>query len=604
MVEKQKKLPKRSEVKVEDTWRLEDIFATDEDWQKQYETVASIIVQLSNGQGTLGNSAMTLLTVLKKRDEIYESIGKLYTYAHMRSDQDASNAFYQGMNSKARTLYSQAASHSAWFVPELLTLSDVDLQRYFEENEQLRLYKQAISEIVREREHYLSKNEEEILALAANPLSASSSTFSMLNNAEIKFPSITDADGEEIQVTHGRYMTLLENKDRNVRKAAFDSMYSTYGQYKNTLAATLTGAVKKDNFYAKVRKYKNARECALSENDIPEVVYDQLIEAIHEHLPLLHRYVALRKQVMGLEELRMYDLYTPLVPEVEMKVTYEEAKNHLLEGLAPLGEDYIEILKEAFENRWVDVYENEGKRSGAYSSGTYGTNPYILMNWQNNVDNLFTLAHEFGHSVHSYLTRSNQPYVYGDYSIFVAEVASTTNEAILNDYLLKRTKSKQERMYLLNHFLEAFRATVFRQTMFAEFEHLIHEKDQAGEPLTAEALSAWYHELNVKYYGPSIVVDEEVGIEWARIPHFYYNYYVFQYATGFSAAMALSKRILEEGDEAVQQYKEFLSAGCSAAPLDVLRHAGVDMTTETPIVEAMKIFEQYVDELEQLLQEK
>ena len=419
----------------------------------------------------------------------------------------------------------------------------------------------------------------------------------------ICFPSvIKDENGEEVEVTHGRFSRFLESADPRVRRDAFHAVYETYGKFRNTFASTLSGNIKKDNFYARVRNYSSARHGALSENNIPESVYENLVSTISDQLPLLHRYIKLRKKVLGLNELHMYDLYTPLVKDVKMEIGYEEAKEIILNGLSPLGEEYINVLKEGFENRWVDVHENKGKRSGAYSSGSYGTNPYVLMNWQNNVNNLFTLAHEFGHSVHSYYTRKTQAYPYGNYSIFVAEVASTTNESLLNDYLLKTINDEQKRIYLLNHYLEGFRGTVFRQTMFAEFEHLIHQKAQNSEALTADSLTKDYYELNKKYYGvEDMVIDEEIGLEWSRIPHFYYNYYVYQYATGFSAAAALSNGILTEGAPAVERYINFLKAGSSDYPIEVLKKAGVDMTSNKPILDACKVFDEKLTELEQLL---
>ncbi len=388
----------------------------------------------------------------------------------------------------------------------------------------------ALEEINLQRGHVLSAEQEAMLAQASEALGSASTTFGMLNNADLEFPVIKDENGEDVQISHGNYIRFLESQDRKVRETAFKKVYETYGQFKNTFASTLNGTVKKDNFFAKIRNYGSARESALAGNNIPESVYDNLVNTINKNLHLLHRYVKLRKKIMKVDQLHMYDLYTPLVKEVKMEVKYDEAKDIVIEALAPLGSEYTNILKEGFENRWVDVIENKGKRSGAYSSGAYGTNPYILMNWQDNVNNLFTLAHEFGHSVHSYYTRKNQPYPYGNYSIFVAEVASTTNESILNEYMIKNAKDKQEQLYLLNHYLEGFRGTVFRQTMFAEFEHLIHQKDQNGEALTADLLTKEYYELNKKYFGEEdIHIDEEIGLEWSRIPHFYYNYYVYQY---------------------------------------------------------------------------
>ncbi len=598
---KVKKLPSRSEIKVEDTWKLEDIFASDDAWEKEFEEVKALIPQMEKFKGKLGESAQTLYDALQEQDELTMRVSKLYTYAHMRYDQDTTNSFYQGLNDRIKTLYTQIASTLSYVTPEILSIEESKIKQYMVEHKELKLYAHALDEITRERPHILSESEEALLAQASEVLGSSSNTFGMLNNADLEFPSIKDENGEEVEITHGRYIRFLESSDRRVRKEAFKAVYETYGKFKNTFASTLSGTVKKDNFSARVRHYNSARHSALSTNNIPEEVYDNLVKTVNDNLHLLHRYIDLRKKVLGIEELHMYDLYTPLVKDVKMEVTYEEAKDYILKGLKPLGEDYLNVLKEGFENRWVDVHENKGKRSGAYSSGTYGTNPYILMNWQDNVNNLFTLAHEFGHSVHSYYTRKTQPYPYGDYSIFVAEVASTCNEALLNDYLLKTIDDEKQRLYLLNHYLEGFRGTVFRQTMFAEFEHDVHVRAQNGEPLTPELLTKLYYDLNKKYFGDNLVIDEEIGLEWARIPHFYYNYYVYQYATGFSAAAALSKQILEEGDAAVERYVGFLKSGSSDYPIEVLKKAGVDMTTSRPIEEALAVFEEKLTEMERLL---
>jgi oligoendopeptidase F len=598
---KVKKLPSRSEIKVEDTWKLEDIFASDDAWEKEFEEVKALIPQMEKFKGKLGESAQTLYDALQEQDELTMRVSKLYTYAHMRYDQDTTNSFYQGLNDRIKTLYTQIASALSYVTPEILSIEESKIKQYMAEHKELKLYAHALDEITRERPHILSESEEALLAQASEVLGSSSNTFGMLNNADLEFPSIKDENGEEVEITHGRYIRFLESSDRRVREEAFKAVYETYGKFKNTFASTLSGTVKKDNFSARVRHYNSARHSALSTNNIPEEVYDNLVKTVNDNLHLLHRYIDLRKKVLGIEELHMYDLYTPLVKDVKMEVTYEEAKDYILEGLKPLGEDYLNVLKEGFENRWVDVHENKGKRSGAYSSGTYGTNPYILMNWQDNVNNLFTLAHEFGHSVHSYYTRKTQPYPYGDYSIFVAEVASTCNEALLNDYLLTTIDDEKQRLYLLNHYLEGFRGTVFRQTMFAEFEHDVHVRAQNGEPLTPELLTKLYYDLNKKYFGDNLVIDEEIGLEWARIPHFYYNYYVYQYATGFSAAAALSKQILEEGDAAVERYVGFLKSGSSDYPIEVLKKAGVDMTTSQPIEEALAVFEEKLTEMERLL---
>lgn len=597
-----KKLPTRNEVPKELTWKLEDIYPNDEAWEKEFKEVKEMLPKIGDFQGKLGDSAETLYQAFKLQDDISMKLGKLYTYAHMRYDQDTTNSFYQGLNDRATNLYTQAGSAFAFIVPEILNIDEARIQQFLKEYKELELYQLTLDEINRQRPHILSAKEEALLAQASEVTSSASNTFGMLNNADLTFPTIKDENGEEVEVTHGRYSRFLESGDQRVRRDAFKAVYKTYGEFKNTFASTLSGAVKKNNFYARVRNYESARQAALDGNNIPESVYDNLVKTVNDHLHLLHRYIKLRKKVLGLDELHMYDLYTPLVKDVKMDIPYEEAQELVVKGLEPLGEEYQSILKEGYENRWIDVVENKGKRSGAYSSGAYGTNPYILMNWQDNVNNLFTLAHELGHSVHSYYSRKTQPYRYADYSIFVAEVASTANEALLNDYLLKTTDDKKKKLYLLNHYLEGFRGTVFRQTMFAEFEHLIHEKAAAGEALTADYLTELYYDLNKKYFGDDVVIDEEIGLEWSRIPHFYYNYYVYQYATGFSAATALSKQILDEGQPAVDRYIEFLKSGSSDFPIEVLKKAGVDMTSPKPVEQALKVFEEKLNEMEQLLE--
>jgi oligoendopeptidase F len=596
-----KELPKREEVPVEKTWKLEDIFESDDLWKKEFEQLQKDIPEISKFQGKLSESADTLYNLLKMQDDLGQRLGKLYTYSHMRYDQDTTNSFYQAMNAQADTVLTLASSSMSYVVPEILAMDEAKLESFLQDKKELQEYKKVLDEINRQRPHVLSEKEEVLLAEASEALSTGSQTFSMLNNADLTFPAIKDENGEEIDLTHGRYSRFMESKDRSVRENAFKAMYDTYGKFKNTFASTLSGTVKTHNFSAKVRNYESARQSALDNNNIPEEVYDNLVAAVNDKLPLLHRYIELRKKVLGVDELHMYDIYTPLVKDVKMEISYEEAKDYVLKGLKPLGEEYGKILEQSFENRWIDVVENKGKRSGAYSSGTYGTNPYILLNWQDNVNNTFTLAHELGHSLHSYYTRKNQPYRYGNYSIFVAEVASTCNEALLNDYMLKNLEDEKEKLYLLNHFLEGFRGTVFRQTMFAEFEHDIHIRAQNGEALTADKLTEIYYELNKKYYGDAVVSDEEIGLEWARIPHFYYNYYVYQYATGYSAATALANQILTEGDSAVERYLEFLKAGSSDYPIEVLKKAGVDMTSKQPILGALDVFEEKLNEMEKLL---
>ncbi|MBU5267492.1 oligoendopeptidase F [Virgibacillus proomii] len=598
-----KVLPKREEIPVELTWKLEDIFETDEAWEQEMAKLQEEIPKIEQYQGKLGESAENLYEVLQLQDHLSERLGKLFTYAHMRYDQDTTNSFYQRLNAQAESIFTVASSKMSYIVPEILTIDEAKLNSFMIEEQGLQGYQKTLDEITRQRPHILSEREEAILAEASEPMGATAQTFSMLNNADLTFPTVKDENGEEVEITHGRYIRFMESKDRSVRQAAFKAMYETYGKFQNTFASTLSGNIKKDNFFAKIRNYDSARQAALDNNNIPEEVYDHLVEAVNEKLPLLHRYIKLRKKVLGLKELHMYDLYTPLVQDVDMKITYDKAQEYVLKGLAPLGNDYLSVIKKAYEGRWIDVEENKGKRSGAYSSGSYGTNPYILLNWQNNVNDTFTLAHELGHSVHSYYTRKNQPFRYGNYSIFVAEVASTCNEALLNDYLLNNLEDEKQRLYLLNHFLEGFRGTVFRQTMFAEFEHTIHLKQQQGEALTAEKLTEIYYDLNKKYYGEEVVSDQEIGLEWARIPHFYYNYYVYQYATGYSAATALAQHILAKKDGAVEKYINFLKAGSSDYPIEVLKKAGVDMNSKQPILDALQVFDEKLQQLEKMLSE-
>ncbi|HET7579557.1 MAG TPA: oligoendopeptidase F [Bacillales bacterium] len=602
MAEQTKSLPKRSEIPAEEKWDLAAIFPTDEDWEKVFEEVKEQLPRMEKFQGKLGESADTLYEALKFEDEITIKLGQLFAYAHMRSDEDTTNSFYQGLNDRASSLATRVSSTLSFVVPEILSIDEETLNTYLDENEDLQLYRFALEKINHKRPHILPAEQESILAQVGELTETPGNTFSMLNNADMEFPSIEDEEGNEVDVTHGRYIRFLESDNRRVREDAFKAMYNTYDHFKNTFASTLSGEVKSHNFYASIRDYESARAAALDGNNIPESVYDNLIKTVHKHLPLLHRYVRLRKKVLNLDELHMYDLYTPLVKDVKMDYDFEEAKKIVLEGLQPLGEDYLNVIKEGYQNRWIDVRENKGKRSGAYSSGAYGTMPYILLNWQGNVDSLFTLAHELGHSVHSYYTRKYQPYPYGNYSIFVAEVASTCNESLLNHYLLSQIDDDKKRLFLLNHMLEGFRGTLFRQTMFAEFEHMIHQKAAEGEALTSELMTKIYYDLNVKYFGEDAYVDKDIGLEWARIPHFYMDYYVYQYATGFSAAASLSKQILDEGEPAVERYiNGFLKAGSSDYPIEVLKKAGVDMTSPKPVEDALSVFEEVLTEMEDLL---
>jgi oligoendopeptidase F len=597
-----KKIPTREEVPVEKTWRLEDIFATDEAWDEEYKALETFSTKAGEYEGTLKDGAAAMLAALQYRDELYERLSRLYAYSHMRYDQDTTNSVYQAMDSRAKTLLAKASTSISYLTPEILSLDEATVDGYLAENEALRLYKTELDELKEQRAHVLPAEQEALLAQMSEVTGASANTFGMLNNADLEFPIVEDENGEKVQLTHGNYIHFLESDDRATRERAFRAMYDTYGKFMNTFATTLTGNVKRHNVSARIRKYNSARHSALSNNQIPEKVYDQLLETVHSNLPKIHKYVSLRKQVLGVDELHMWDLFTPLVKEVKYEIGYDDAFDEMIKALSTMGSQYTDVLKEARENRWVDVVETKGKRSGAYSSGTFGTNPYILMNWQNNLDNLYTLVHEFGHSVHSYFSRNNQPYVYSDYSIFVAEVASTCNEELLTEYLLKTVEDEKVRIYVLNHWLDGVRSTIVRQAMFAEFEHKIHEMDANGQALTAEAMTNLYYDLNKQYFGDDMVVDEEIGREWARIPHFYYNYYVYQYATGKSAAIALSKQILEEGDVAVERYiNNFLKAGCSDTPINVLRAAGVDMESAAPIQSAFDLFDERLAELERLL---
>ena len=597
-----KKLLTRDEVPEHLTWDLSTIFPSDEAWEEEFKAIEALQAKANEYRGKVTESAEMLYEALQASDELNERLSKLYVYSHLKHDQDTTNAKYQAYDSRVKSLAAKLSAAWSYMTPEILSASEEQLNEFVASYEPLQVYGQMLKELNMGRPHILNAELEQLLAQLSEVTGSSSNTFSSLNNADLTFPKVKNDNGEEVELTHGNYITFLESENREVRKAAFKAVYETYGKFKNTFAATLSGNVKNHNVHARIRNYDSARHAAMSDNFIPEKVYDQLISTIHDNLHLLHRYMELRKKVLGVEELHMYDIFTPLVKEVKMEMPYERAKELMVQSFAPLGEEYQDTVQHGLDHRWVDVLENKGKRSGAYSSGTYGTNPYVLMNWQDNVNNLYTLAHEFGHSMHSYYTRKNQPLPYASYSIFVAEVASTCNEELLFDHLLKVLDDPKEKIYLLNNWLDSFRGTVFRQTMFAEFEHMIHEMDAKGEALTAEGLTEKYYELNVKYHGDAMTVDKEIGLEWARIPHFYYNYYVYQYATGQSAATALSKQILEEGQPAVDRYiNHFLKAGCSDFPIEVLRAAGVDMESPEPIALACKVFEEKLNELEKLL---
>ena len=602
------KIPARADVPEKDKWAIQDLFATDDDWRAALAKAKEFIPRITAFRGRLAESGAALLSFFRLDDEISLAFDALVHYAQRRSDEDTRVAAYQEMVSQVTRFAVEIQSAAAFETPELLAISDEDMNRLYAEAPELELYRLNIDRIRRRREHVLSDKEEAILAAAGEMAASPDDIYSMLNDADLKFPDAVDKDGNKHPVTHGTFIPLMQSYDRVLRKSAFDSLYSVYGQFRNTSAATLSAQLKQLLFFANVRKYPSTLDAALDGNEVPTEIYRNLIDAVHRSFAPMYRYVALRKKLLGVDELHMYDLYVPVVDGVEMKFTFEEAKEIALKALAPLGEDmiaaddidYLNLLREGFANGWIDVYENEGKRSGAYSAGAR-VHPYVLLNFKGTLDDVFTLVHEMGHSIHSYLSNKTQPTAYQDYVIFVAEVASTCNEALLMEYLLSVTTDKKERAYLINHFLEQFRGTLYRQTMFAEFELAANEMTQRGEGTTAEALCAMYKKLNEQYFGPEMNVDEEISLEWARIPHFYYDYYVYQYATGYAAAIALSRRILREGEPAVKDYLGFLSGGCSADPITLLRGAGVDMASPKPIEDATKLFDEMISEMEKIL---
>lgn len=598
-----KQLPNRETLPEALTWDLTLIFPDDAAFDTAFAEVKAEVKKVASYQGSLATGASALQRAIEGLLSVYRQLETLYVYSHLKNDQDTGNTQYQGLYARASSLLAEAGEALAWFEPELLSLSDEQIASYFAENPALENYRHYIQQLVDNRPHILPAEQEALLAGAGEIFGAAGNTFAVLNNADLVFPVIEGAEGEKIQLSHGVYGQLLESTNRKVRKAAYEGLYQVYRQFRNTFAQTLSTNVKTHNYSAKVRHFDSARQAALSSNHIPESVYDTLVTVVNENLPLLHRYIQLRKRLLQVEDLHMYDLYTPLVGEAPIQYSYEEAVVKAKEALMPLGEKYQSVVAEAFDSRWIDVVENKGKRSGAYSSGAYDTAPYILLNWHDTLDQLFTLVHEMGHSVHSYFTRKNQPYVYGDYSIFLAEIASTTNENILTEYLLETEKDPLVKAYVLNHYLDGFKGTIFRQTQFAEFEHLIHTEDAAGIPLTAEYLSERYGSLNEKYYGKAVTYDDEIKLEWSRIPHFYYNYYVFQYATGFSAASALAKKILNNEENALENYLNYLKSGSSDYPIEIMKKAGVDMTKPDYLKEAMEVFAARLDELETLLEE-
>ncbi len=596
-----KELLKRSEVKEEYTWNLKDMYPSVDAWKEDLKALAGLMEEIASMEGKAAASAENLLFVLERAAAAEQKLDFAFNYAERLFDEDQKNTAHQAMSQKMYALATELSSKTAFIVPEILAVDSQVLEGYLKELPALELYRKQLEEIERTRPHILSAEQEKLVAMTGDMAETAGQVYSIINNADFVFPEITDEQGEHMRLSHGNFVPTLESSDRRVRKDAFENYYKVYQQYANTLAALYSGQVKQQMFYAGARHYASTLEAAVDANNVSPSVYHNLIETVNRNMDKMHRYVRLRKKCLGVDELHMYDVYTPMIPDAAKKISFEEAKETVLKALAPLGEDYVAKVKEGFENRWIDVYENEGKRSGAYSAGAFGTHPYVLLNHNDTLDNMFTLAHEMGHAMHSYYSNAAQPYIYSQYKIFVAEVASTCNEVLLMEYLLKNTEDKKERAYLLNHYLDSFKGTVYRQTMFAEYEMQTNKMAEEGESLTAETLCKVYYDLNSKYYGPDMVSDPEIAYEWARIPHFYYNFYVYQYATGFSSAVAIAHAILKEGAPAVERYKKFLSGGCSKAPVELLKIAGVNLETPAPIQEALDVFGGVLDEMEQLV---
>ena len=598
-----KNIPLRKDLNPESCWRVTDIFPSDEAWAAELEGCKDLPAKITAYQGRLGESAATLLTYLTEMEAVNLQVEKLFVYAMLKQDEDTANPTYQAMKGRCFSFLVQLSSAGAFEGPELVAIEDETLDRFYAEEPGLEKFRRYLTKARLNKPHTLSPAEEALLAGASEVGSAPSNIFNTFNNADMTFPAATDSKGETHPLTNGSYISLMESADRGLRDSAFHNFYGVYKSFENTLAATYNAEVRKCKFFANARKYDSALQSAMHPVEVPEAVYHNLIEAVHQNLDKMHRYMALRKKAMGLDELHMYDIYANMLPEADQVIPFSQAKEEVLAATAVLGEEYSKVLASSFENQWMDIYENQGKRSGAYSCGCPGVHPFVLLNHKDTLNSEFTLAHEMGHAMHSYLSEKNQPAIYADYVLFVAEVASTCNEALLMQYLLARTTDKKKRAVLINYFLEQFRTTLYRQTMFAEFELKAHTLAATGESLTAQTLNKLYYDLNKQYYGEDMVVDPEIEIEWARIPHFYRHFYVYQYATGFSAAMALSNRILTEGESAVQDYLKFLSGGCSTDPVSLLKIAGVDMSTPKPVNDALALFGSLIEELEGLLAE-
>lgn len=598
-----KQVPTRSAVPEALTWDLTPIYADQTAYLADVDQIKATLPTVTALKEQFTSSAETVLAGIQAVLGLYRRLEKVAVYASLKSDQDTGNSTNAALDDQAGSLTAKVSAATAWFEPAILQLTPAQLDTYLDENVALRDYRHLLDTVRLQKGHVLSESQEALLAGASDIFDASAKTFGVMTNADFDFPTVKDDDGNSVKLSQGLYGVLLQSVHPAVRREAFTALYQVYSQFRRTLASTLAGQVKVHNFVAQEHHYPNAQAAALAANQIPTTVYESLVSSVDDHLDLLHRYVALRKQLLGVDELHMYDMYTPLTPKPAINYTYQQAQETALQALKILGPDYLKHVKTAFSSRWIDVVENQGKRSGAYSSGMYDTAPYMLLNWQDNIDNLYTLVHEMGHSMHSYLTTHNQPYQYGDYSIFVAEIASTTNENLLTDYLLATETDPQIRAYVLNYYLDGFKGTVFRQTQFAEFEQWLHEQDQAGEALTADHLSKYYLQLNERYYGDDVVSDPQIADEWTRIPHFYYNYYVYQYATGFAAASTLAERMSTKQPDAVKDYLGYLKAGSSAFPIEVMHRAGVDMTKPDYLNAAFKVFETRLDEFEALVKQ-
>ncbi len=591
----------RKDIPKEHTWALEDLYASDDVWKKDLEEIKKMPAKIEAYCGKLGESADTLLSFWELQDEISIFLDRFANYSMRKADEDTKNTTYQGLKDQTAGIYVALSSALSFAEPEILAIDDETLNAFYAKNPKLQVYQRCLNDIRRKKAHILSNAEEKILAAAGDLAQAPDDIFGLLNDADMTFDSVSDIEGNRYPVTHATFISLLHKADASVRKAAFESLYKTYEAHKNTSAAILSAQMKQLNFFAKMRKYDSPLHAALDSSNVNPQVYYNLIETVHENMDYMYRYVRLRKKLLKVDELHMYDLYAPMVSNAERDIPFSETKTNIRNALSVLGDDYTALLDEGFSNRWIDVYENTGKRSGAYSAGCR-VHPFVLLNYKNNLDSEFTTVHEMGHALHSYLSNKKQPVADADYVIFVAEVASTCNEALLMQYLLKNTTDKKERAYLINYFLEQFRTTLYRQTMFAEFELKMSQMAQNGESINSETACKTYHDLIDLYFGKDIVHDAQIDLEWARIPHFYYNFYVYQYATGFSAAIALSQKILAEGEPAVKAYKEkFLSAGCSKDPVSILKDAGVDMSTKQPIADALKLFGSLIDEMDALV---